>query len=112
MEPVLSGCCPRIRIRLFREFFLLLLFGLFIAFFALTFRWGGDSFSTEIGRAVSRQLLVGIIVSRFRQVPTIGLVGFSYLQEGVFNAECIFFFSEPRPPRPGVADLARFARLT
>ena len=36
----------------------------------------------------------------------------SMLAGSFFNVGCFLLFSEPGPRRPGVADLARFARLT
>ena len=48
-------------------------------------------------RAASRhdlnhQLVISRTNSRFPEVPTVRLGGFLYLQEGLFNAGCFFFF--------------------
>ena len=50
------------------------------------------------------------MVSRFPEVPTIRLIGFPYLLEGMLNAGCIFLFFGRTPLGREKADLARFAR--
>ena len=72
----------------------------------------GSSVGLYVGATqVSNHLLVGLIVSRFPEVPTLRLLGFPYSSEGVFECE-IRFFVWGANPRARRADLSRFARLS